>query len=741
MKKMHAVVDKDTVNKNKKQVNESTQNIKNEKNTSVPLKSISESIKKHKNILKDNPVVRFIGEKISTSRNYLRKSHLKQSRYEDSERYCRSEKHPLVKELKKEKKESHILYEKAKLKNGEHAHAASYGNLMQMFGDTFKPNKKKMLTSKGDGTVYDALLNYKNSLCRYAAKKIPPNKTKYIKVGFYNDYPCLMVNFKPNSPVYSNKNKKPSVKAFEAWVDYIISYFVGLVNYNACVEKLPIELERRSSFGFLVPTVSPTGNSMRINLGVVPKCYVDLIVDCLIVLDEVLDEIKNEKEVPKDIFYFSEEYANYLEESRYKTVELDNLPELLLTQVEKQGKTTVQNITRTAFARDGVAVETFNTLLHSQDEDNFALKAFYMSLEWAIQRMAVDKNKLTFNREKNEEVTYEYNFSKMSNTKKIDDKSFWKMISEILDHIERIKPQETKEITDIVNRIRESYKSGNMTNLYEELEALNEFIFIEAIHTAPDDEYGDGYGSDSEEEIKIEKETLHSKKLITHSGMRAIWSAIIASADHLKKLSVYMEDAYYETPTGIKLIEKLHKLPQITIVRNPSEANVIIYDLNICVTSGKKSKEYNLPKNKILILDSTSASQKLVSKHIEKFVESRPSALFVVDSGLKNQQIGHDKNQYGTVRIFSKNKNMVEKLYSDIKKFEPPLLSGTSHKYRRMMKEIGTVPVTKMFFPETEERNTNDEEVFPKRKIDINKSMENPNDINAYDTPRSSRKN
>lgn len=50
-------------------------------------------------------------------------------------------------------------------------------------------------------------------------KKIPPNKTKYIKVGFYNDYPCLMVHFKPDSPVFSSK--KPSAKAFEAWVDYM----------------------------------------------------------------------------------------------------------------------------------------------------------------------------------------------------------------------------------------------------------------------------------------------------------------------------------------------------------------------------------------------------------------------------------------------------------------------------------------------------------------------------------------
>lgn len=157
----------------KKQVKESGRNNKNEKNTSVPLKSISESIKKHKNIWKDHPVVRFIGEKISTSRNYLRKTYLKQSRYEDSERYCRSEKHPLVKELKKEDKESHVLYENKKLKNGEHAHAASYGNLIQMFGDTFKPNKKKILTSKGDGILYDSLLNYKNSLCDYAAKKNP----------------------------------------------------------------------------------------------------------------------------------------------------------------------------------------------------------------------------------------------------------------------------------------------------------------------------------------------------------------------------------------------------------------------------------------------------------------------------------------------------------------------------------------------------------------------------------------
>jgi hypothetical protein len=240
--------------------------------------------------------------------------------------------------------------------------------------------------------------------------------------------------------------------------------------------------------------------------------------------------------------------------------------------------------------------------------------------------------------------------------------------------------------------------------LYDHLEFLNELIYLIAIETAKEDEYGDGHGSDSEVETEINQVKIWSKKVVVHNGMRAIWAAISTIVSHLGEKNpsrVFLQDAYYEAPLGLPIIAQLHEA-NIMKVDTLSLANIVLCDLNPCITTQKSIKDYDaIPyenlQGKILILDSTSSTAQKVHGHLQQFTRSRVAALLLVDSGLKNQQIGADKNQYGTVRIFTRDKKLTEKLYQHIKKNEPPLLSPTSHRHRRIMKRLGAVPTTKVY--------------------------------------------
>ena len=187
-----------------------------------------------------------------------------------------------------------------------------------------------------------------------------------------------------------------------------------------------------------------------------------------------------------------------------------------------------------------------------------------------------------------------------------------------------------------------------------------------------------------------------------HNGMRAIWTAVIAATQYLQdrkmRCNLCLDSSYYEAPLGLKLICGLHDLTTISVVKNSSEANTLLFDLNACITNGNPNLDYRTDDNKILILDATSSSTDTVMTHVHRFASTRAAILFVVDSGFKHQQIFSDKNQYGTIRVFTRDKKLCNQIYEKIKTIDPPLLSSASHSHRRLMKKLGAVPTTSLFF-------------------------------------------
>ena len=268
--------------------------------SNVALRLKQSSLRKH-------PSHPFFGIHLSTHRNYLAHSPVPSNPLKESELYYRSDKHPLVHSLGDN---AEVFYKQSpiKLEKGMKAHVGSYGNLLQMKGDTFQPQRTVPKHHSSDSKLYNGILDFKNNACATVARKFKEKHPKsLIKVNHFNNYPSVMVFIPKQSIHKTDDTKNPSPAAFENWVNFTLSYFSGLLNYSVWQKSLPIEIERRGGFGFSTPTVAPTGASFRISMGIVPLDYTDLLVVILGEMDKVLVKLANKtldiSEITEDTFF------------------------------------------------------------------------------------------------------------------------------------------------------------------------------------------------------------------------------------------------------------------------------------------------------------------------------------------------------------------------------------------------------------------------------------------------------
>jgi hypothetical protein len=641
--------------------------------------------------IQQNKAAGLVARTLSPSLVFLRDSPYVRPNIAESETYSRSEKNPLT-------KNTSFLYSasKSELTMGHNAHLGNYQNLMQNLGDEYASAGKRKETSAGNADLYNQMLEYKKSIClRVVAKS---RATKYIKITYANDFPCIMVHVKKSSFIKPNDAAAPTEASYKAWVDFLISIFTGMINYYAYENDIPIELERRASFGFLTPTICETGESFRISVGIVPEAYADLLTTSLQKLDELIQALHTSKtKIPAGIFYGTKLHEEYLGK---KPIKIDNLLHILFVPVETRSGLGVYAITRTAYARQGLAITMFNSLCCGDTPT----ESFLTALNWSVQKIYVEIKyrtvkgkqevaKRTLKFKCDEIMTCSTKFK--SKNQIIVDPNFWLMISSILSNVGLINKT---IISDQVRRITsENINTKQLTTLHYNLELLNELIFCVALAEKPLEIADDGQGSDSECENEIEATMIYAKKKITHNGMRAIWCALLAAANYLSehKLGkrVYIKTAYYEVEKGLKKLQNLHNITDMTFAKNAADASILLHDLNACVTDGVPKADYTITaSNKILILDVTSSTSAQVATHIKRFAQSRAAVLFLVDSGFKHQQLGADKNQYGTVRVFTRDKKARDKIYASITENEMGILSKTSHIFRRKMKQVGAVP-------------------------------------------------
>jgi hypothetical protein len=603
--------------------------------------------------------------------------------------------------------------------------------------------------------LYDESLRYRCEICDYIENKFIKTDKDMIRVGAYNNYPCLMI-FIERPKIAQGATDA----ALEAWTQLVISYYTALVNHAAQESGLPIGLDRRSSFGFLTPTISPCGQSFRINVGLIPREYADILVACLEKLNRALVLLNQDESgldcglanLPDGCFLKkSSEYKRYLNYASTPTRKKNpkkeskkprnqkqktqrNIPEvknnilqLMWAKIDRGTNvgTGAHNLTRTPVARDSISAYVYEALQRSPQDDKTLAQIFVNGLREGVGRLELTDKKpptLTFNQPE----TVEFKRIKKS-LAEIKDEKFFAHILKMLDAVKRerafnkltdsIADFEDATITDIENCLIQTPRT--IRGIHYGLAGLNEILFARAIFTCPA-EGMDGFGSESEDELpsKNPQHHLYTKKLTVQNGMRSILASLHSGASHLladyadkskdERLPLFLHGAYFETADAVKLMAKFKKVTDIDEI---GETEILIYDINTCEVGGcdekgapktKKLTDENLESTKVMIIDVTSSTSQQQAEWVEKFKNfSNAEILFLVQSGLKNQQGGSDKNPYGTIRIFTKDKqgkDLLTKFMDAIRLVEKPVQSKVAHHFRRLHKRLGNVPTIRDIF-------------------------------------------
>ncbi|MBS0351775.1 MAG: hypothetical protein JSR33_11445, partial [Proteobacteria bacterium] len=498
------------------------------------------------------------------------------------------------------------------------------------------------------------------------------------------------------------------------WTKAVVCYFMGLINFKAQQAGIAIELVMlRPSFSFLTPTIDECGDSFRLSVGIIPEEYTDILIEGLKILNQVFYHLKTNRKkfdlmLPNDIYLRTPEYKAYLKEEKTE-FPTTTLSLLLMERVEKthQGKNAITNLVRTPEMQVALALHVYEALGKLADcNDKRLTTLFVESLRWGFQHVKVKKETLTVEYPNLETKTYE----PFKDSKKIVDPDFWKIIL----HLSRTMyqglvteysfpvAQKVKELAHQLNiDIEKLASEKKMNRLYYCLEKLNELLRVLSI-IEPHDDIFEPCGSDSETEDKSEK--IYGKKVIVGNGMRAIIIACNTAIGYFRKTSsrepnIFTYKMYYESREAFKLL----KIKVSEIKENKTsaklKADILMLDSNAVVKNPEEKLSpfevaNTITNNKILIVDSTSSTLPTYRRWIEFFKKNyRLNILFFVASGLKNEQFGADNNHYGTVRVFTRDKKLLNEIIDNIKNSDEKFIQvNVSHRRRRLIKQLGGVP-------------------------------------------------
>jgi hypothetical protein len=538
--------------------------------------------------------------------------------------------------------------------------------------------------------TYDDYLQYQNKMANYIVAQLK-EKHLSLKANCDNDYPSVLIDF-----------PKPSKAKPVDWVNFVIVHYMAICLKLTNERGLNCEIVRRSSFGHLRPSVAETAPSMRINVGVIPKDYADVLVDAAILTHQLLC-INTESNFSKplalpELSQAIDEYNRTGKKSRgnIKIKLPDNLWLALWSAMDRKGHSLVYQVMRKEINVEAIINKSLDKMLASKLNAEKILASPDLIQETFVTPWMDVLKAYQLNEKK--QMTISWPASQLPSYKwqqapvLIKDEAFIPFVQElftVFDH---------PRILD--NTIQ------TLQNLHGELETASQKLFFNPPHQS----HEDGYGSDSDTEGTIslikKRTVIYAKKFITATGMRSIQLAFAAIKRHLgeqsqlnfRNLSFNTQYMYYETKEALQKHAIPIVLNNINELAQPLE--VVLYDVNHCNTSHQKTAPVtDVVKNAspICILDTTSATNSLVAKCIKDLMTKNChlSTIILVSSGLKNEQAGSDINPYGTIRIFSRNKSERDGLYKHLASLEAEVGYNhpkTSHLLRKTAKERGMTP-------------------------------------------------
>ena len=602
----------------------------------------------------------------------------------ESDRYS----HILAKKQKTEKKHKKIYkktYDNSSLNNNKKvtardAKTGSFNN--PLFLDEYKEALLGTLRPEFGPTpplLYDAVLKYKRKSCQLLMEKCKYVNFKEIVIGYNNNYSCIMV--------YIPKlEKKLNI---ESWYAIAMAYFIAHANHEAINAELPIEIVQRSSFGHYIPAVGTTGESFRINIGLIPDKYQEILINALQTLDDTIKELQEAQFTIEDLIFMNPKINSFNEKNNKDKNKnnVDNWEESVWNTLHKKGTSNsnycvAYELTRKRRYVDILADMISVELSKPSPDLTIPLKKLMLKLDYSRTRvtLSVNDNDFRYLKEK-------YKFS--NDSYKCEDHDFWIIIGDICSSLGVNPISITTDIKGIYAKL-EKFNLDFIASKSKEFESKN------------------GIGSDSECDIDIpSNESLHHMKIVTATGMKAINLAVYLSFVYLVKHSkivkykISADNMYYET---IKAIETINLPPSNSDKNNTLQKErknscdaspLLIFDLNHCHSSKKDSRtlevELKNHKEKMpIILDYTSATTDEINNAVEISMK-KTDLVFLVNSGLKNEQAAADINPYGTIRIIGKSQELTQEIYqtaSKILTINGDILPKASHQVRMAYKSV-----------------------------------------------------
>lgn len=171
-----------------------------------------------------------------------------------------------------------------------------------LYLNMLKANRR---ATKGQANVRDDLLIYKRNISQTIVDSFATytdNRQKTAKayqlrpiVYFENKYPCVLVRL-PILNIHQQKTEatKYWAKHPQAFQKLLLACLIAQIDRLAIEEGLPIEVVIRASFGHNLPSICETKNTFRINVGLIPQQFAELIGKALHLLNLAINEITDE---------------------------------------------------------------------------------------------------------------------------------------------------------------------------------------------------------------------------------------------------------------------------------------------------------------------------------------------------------------------------------------------------------------------------------------------------------------
>lgn len=623
--------------------------------------------------------------------------------------------------------------------NGGEAHVGLYPNAFTYHRNEKLPQRQKpkeeeeapKTMDQGTGDLYDKSLQYKLNLCEKVAASC--QGLNHLTVGVYNDYPLVMVHFDLTAFMQSYDSGgdylDPTDGTKKAFTSFIMNYYMGLANYLAQNAGVNISIIERSSFGFNTPSIAETGDSFRINMGLMPPVYADVQAHGLRMLDGHLAQLLKTKAPRDSSAHNLDTSAAYFKGRGGEIDAIGDWLKFALYPIESRGKSAIANAVRKRKSLDFANAKTFDYMARYAGQAS-PLGTIFKEL---FSHMEVGKSVSTEVSE--EESHYSENVSAVKQGYKIDEamnEQYLVLLSKVRQNLMGIAAESKDPVLKAHMANLSLMLTLENTKIEVTLDLINELLLVHAMRSIEPSSKGlpleDGYGSESEVEDEVpemmeninengisdpEEEVamgeglqarpLTGKKIITHNGMRALLSAVESSARVVlvnelafrEKLKIDAEGSYYELSDALEAAN----IPAEK-TDDPATAHVIMRDANSCVTEGPAGaidvmKNLTSSSASIWIIDTTSSTQDKQAALLEAFRGSNASVLYLASSGFKQEQFGADRNQYGTLRAFTDNTEEGKEMLNDIlamtKSTDKPL-AITAHLFRRAMKKFGAIP-------------------------------------------------